>query len=255
MMFRTCVAAAAAIILTVAAPAFARPFTATDLAMLDRVSSPKVSADGRYVAYVVRSTDWDGNRGVSALNLIDLRGDVSKPLALLSGEKGAPSPSWSADGRWLYFLSSKSGSSQVWRSTPDGSVRQQLTAFPIDVGGFAMAWTMDSTAFIDVQFGSVADIRDWERFSPAAFANRWKVPMLVIHGGRDYRVPTDQGIAAHNAARRAGIPTELLIFPDENHWVLKPQNSVQWYRTVEDWMDRWTGGEGARPQAVTAATR
>ena len=139
MMFRTCVAAAAAMILAVAAPAFARSFTARDLAMLDRVSSPKVSADGRYVAYVVRSTDWDANRGVNALNLIDLRGDVSKPLALLSAEKGAPSPSWSADGRWLYFLSSKSGSSQVWRSTPDGSVRQQLTAFPIDVGGFALS--------------------------------------------------------------------------------------------------------------------
>jgi acylaminoacyl-peptidase len=65
--------------------------------------------------------------------------------------------------------------------------------------------------------------------------------LLVIHGGKDFRVPTEQGIAAYNAARRAGVPTELLVFPDENHWVLKPQNSVQWYRKVGDWIDRWTG--------------
>src|SRR5687767_12489562 len=103
-MLRVCVAAAAAILLT--APLVARPFTARDLAMLDRVSSPKISADGRYVAFAVRSTDWDGNRGVNALHLVDLQGDPSKPLVLASGEKGAPSPSWSADGGWLYFLSS-----------------------------------------------------------------------------------------------------------------------------------------------------
>ena len=690
-MFRIHMAAAAALSLMAVAPLAARPFTARDLAMLDRVSSPKISADGRYVAYAVRSTDWDGNRGVNALHLVDLRGDPSKPVVLASGEKGAPNPSWSADGGWLYFLSSKSGTTQVWRTRRDGSARQQLTAFPIDVGGFAlapdgatlitsvdvypdcptfactkdrddanakqkasgilmksghsrfwdsyqddkrlgiyrvglgqqgapaeaaaiardfpadvppegnfttlvvsrdgrtvyfssndpavepigseahsriyrvpmdgsappspllaragtayyrpvlspdgsrlaflavtqplqtygrsaimvmdlnsgrsrevaprfdaavnalawtadgrgllataedrgqaklhridvangavtpltgdgivsafdsasgttvfvreslespqqlfvqqgsaparqitragaavlaeaplspseqfsfagwngetvyayvtkphgfvegrkypvafiihggphgsfgnawsyrwnpqvwagmgyavvavdfhgssgygeqfgrsiighwgdrpledlqkgwaaalarypyldgdracalggsyggymvawiagqwnqpwkclvnhagvfdvrsMAWTMDYTSFIDVQFGSVRDIREWERFNPAAFADRWKAPMLVIHGGRDFRVPTEQGIAAHNAARRAGVPTQLLVFPDENHWVLKPQNSVQWYRVVEDWLDRWTG---EKTQAAAAATR
>ncbi len=53
--------------------------------------------------------------------------------------------------------------------------------------------------------------------------------MLVIHGARDYRVPLDQGIAAHNAARRAGVPAEMLVFPDENYWMLKPRNSVQCY--------------------------
>ena len=691
-MFRVRVAAAAAILLILSSIAAARPFTARDLAMLDRVSSPKISADGRYVAYVVRSTDWDGNRGVSALHLVDLRGNTTRPLVLVSGEKAAPSPAWSTDGAWLYFLSSKSGSSQVWRARPDGSARQQLTAFPVDVGGFtvapdgrtlitavdvypdcptfactkdrddavtkqkasgilvksghsrfwdsytddkrlgiyrvalgqqgapaeaaaivrdfpadvpsdgsiaslvvsrdgrtvyfsssdpaveptgpdafsriyrvpldgsaaptvllgragaafgtpalspdggrlaylavtqpfltygrtaimvmdlksgrsseiapkldaalntiawspdgrgllataeergqvklqridlangqvtslttdgtvsafdsasgttvfvreslespqqlfvqqgagparqltragaavlaqtplspseqfsfagwngetvygyvtrphgyvegrkypvafiihggphgsfgnawsyrwnpqvwagmgyavvsvdfhgssgygeqfgrsiighwgdrpledlqkgwasalaryayldgnracalggsyggymvawiasqwnepwkclvnhagvfdvrSMAWTMDFTNFIDAQFGSVRDIREWEKFNPAAFADRWKKPMLVIHGGRDFRVPTEQGIAAHNAARRAGVPTQLLIFPDENHWVLKPQNSVQWYRVVEDWLDRWTGTVDATAQPATAA--
>ena len=117
----------------------ARPFSAKDLASLERISSPAISPDSRYVAYASRTTDWDGNKGVNALKVIDLQGDTSKPLTLVEGEKGGPAPAWSADGRWIYFLSGKSGSSQVWRSSPDGSVRQQLTAFPIDAGGFKLA--------------------------------------------------------------------------------------------------------------------
>lgn len=679
-MFRWATAGAA--LLAFAGQAQARPFTARDLASLDRVSSPSISPDGRYVAFAVRSTDWDANKGTNALHVIDLRGDPSKPLVLVSGEKSGPGPSWSTDGRWLYFVSGKSGSAQVWRSTPDGTVRQQLTSFPVDVAAFKLApdqrtlivaadvypdcatlactkerddaaakrkgsgieikagqprwfdsyldekfvslirvdlaatgspaegtqilrgfgadvpadgdidsiaitrdgrtiyfasrdpavdpggqsfdkiyavptngsapprvlveragtsvaapalspdgsrlayltatapvytparsdlvlmdlksgrtreiapgldadfnqlawsadgrallatgqergqiplyridpasgavtkisdegvvsafdsaggttvfirenlaspqqlfvqhgaaalqltqagasilaetplspseqfsfpgwngetvygyvtkpagfvegrrypvaflihggpqgsfgnawsyrwnpqvwagmgyavvavdfhgstgygekfaqaitghwgdrpledlqkgwaaaltrypyldgsracalggsyggymidwiashwnepwkclvdhagvfdvrsqaWVMDIGSFVDVQFGSPADIHDWERFNPAAFASQWKKPILVIHGGKDFRVPTEQGIAAYNAARRAGVPTELVIFPDENHWILKPQNSVQWYRIVQDWLDRWTGGAEA----------
>ena len=674
---RKFVVAVAASFLLAGGPASARPFTAKDLATLDRVSSPAISPDGRYVAYSLRSTDWDANKGVNALHVIDLQGDVAKPLVLLSGEKGGASPAWSADGRWLYFISGKSGSGQVWRSSPDGSVRQQLTSFPVDVAAFKLspdlrtlivaadvypacaslactkekddaksktkasgieiksgqprwfddyldekflslfrvdlgqpgspadavpivrnfpadvpsedgtfvvardgrtiyfdsrdpavdpggqafsriyavsadgsseprvlasrkgtsynapavspdgsrlaylaitapfylparsaimvmdlksgqvrevapsldadftqlswsadghsllssrielgqtmlyrieldsglatritaegtvsgfdsargttafvrenldspqqlfvqkgsapprqlthanaavlaqtplspseqfsfagwngetvhgyvtkpygyvegrkypvaflihggpqgsfgnawsyrwnpqvwagmgyavvavdfhgslgygekfaqsitghwgdrpledlqkgwaaalqrypyldgnracalggsyggymidwiasqwnepwkclvdhagvfdvrsqAWVMDALDFINVQFGSTPNVADWERFNPAAYSSRWQKPILVIHGGRDFRVPTEQGIAAYNAARRAGVPTELVIFPDENHWVLKPQNSVQWYRVVQKWLDRWTG--------------
>jgi dipeptidyl aminopeptidase/acylaminoacyl peptidase len=681
-------AAAAAAMLMFAVPAAARPFTAKDLASLDRVSSPSISPDGRYVAYALRTTDWDANKGVNALHIIDLQGDPSKPLVLLSGEKGGPSPSWSKDGRWLYFISGKSGSAQVWRARADGSLRQQLTSFPVDVAAFKLApdlhtlivaadvypdcptldctksrddakakekgsgieiksgeprwfdayvdekrlglfrvdvaqagapadgpaivrgfeanvppdgdtnelaigndgrtlyfgslepgadrggqsfsriyavptdgsapprvlveragasigslalspdgsrlaylartapaytpgraavmlmdlksgrvrevaptldgefnqlawsadgqsllatgeergqtplyridpasgrlaklsadgvvsgfdsargatafvreslgspqqlfvqqgaaparqlthagatilaeaplspseqfsfagwngetvygyvtkpygfaegrkypvaflihggpqgsfgnawsyrwnpqvwaamgyavvsvdfhgstgygtpfaqaitahwgdrpledlqkgwaaalsrypyldgsracalggsyggymvdwiagrwndpwkclvshagvfdvrsqaWVMDIGSFVDVQFGSVADIRDWERFNPAAFASQWKKPILVIHGGKDFRVPTEEGIAAYNAARRAGVPAKLVVFPDENHWILKPQNSVQWYRIVQDWLDRWTGGTSAAASAA-----
>jgi dipeptidyl aminopeptidase/acylaminoacyl peptidase len=137
VMFR--LAALTAALLFVATPAATRPFNAKDLASLDRVSSPSISPDGRYVAYALRSTDWDGNKGVNALHVLDLRADPTKPLVLLSGEKGAASPRWSPDGRWLYFISGKSGSAQVWRSGPDGSVRQQLTAFPIDVAAFKLA--------------------------------------------------------------------------------------------------------------------
>ncbi|HWH22615.1 MAG TPA: S9 family peptidase [Allosphingosinicella sp.] len=682
-MRRLSVATAAALFLICAGPAAARPFTAKDLAMMERVSSPRLSPDGRFLAHIVRTTDWEGNGGVNALHVVDLNADASKPRVLLGGEKGGLSPRWSSDGKWLYFLSAKSGSPQVWRSNADGSVRRQLTAFPVGVAAFRLGpdnrtlyvavdsyadcptlacikardddkakqkstgvhiksgpnrfwdayedekalglyrvdldqegapaealrvvngfaadvpaagddsnivvsrdgrtlyfasrdpaveqggqafarlyavpadgsapprlvigqpgtsisrpvlspdgtrlaylaiaqptwtygrtavmvmdlksgrsrevapsldaslgrlawsndgrkllatgeergqaplyeidaatgqvtkltadgqvtefdmaggriayvreslespqqifvrqpgsaprqitragasilaetplspseqfsfpgwkgetvygyvtkphgyvegqkypvaflihggphgsfgnawsyrwnpqvwagmgyavvsvdfhgssgygeefgrsilnhwgdipledlqkgwahalsrytyldgnracalggsyggymvswiasqwneawkclvnhagvfdvrtqgWSMDITSFVDVQSGGSPTMEDLERFNPALHVSRWKVPMLVIHGAKDYRVPLDQGIAAHNAARRAGVPTEFLLFPDENHWILKPQNSVQWYQVVENWLDRWTGGNPA----------
>src|SRR4029078_13692515 len=115
-------------VFALAASAGARPFTPKDLASLDRVSSPSISPDGRYVAYALRSTDWDANKGVNSLNVIDLKGDAAKPLVVLSGEKGVASPAWSDDGGWLYIISGKSGSAQLWRANADGSVRQQITA-------------------------------------------------------------------------------------------------------------------------------
>jgi dipeptidyl aminopeptidase/acylaminoacyl peptidase len=67
----------------------------------------------------------------------------------------------------------------------------------------------------------------------------WQTPMLVIHGADDYRVPLEQGLGAFNALQRKGIPSEFLYFPDENHWVLSPANSVQWHETVLSWLSYW----------------
>lgn len=75
--------------------------------------------------------------------------------------------------------------------------------------------------------------------NPIDFVARWRTPMLVIHGGHDQRIPETQGIAAFTAAQRRGIPSELLYFPDENHWVLKPHNSIRWHETVNAWLERW----------------
>lgn len=75
--------------------------------------------------------------------------------------------------------------------------------------------------------------------SPHKFVDRWDTPILCIHGEKDYRINYNQGMGAFNAARMRGIPAELLIFPDENHWVLKPQNGVLWQRTFFGWLDRW----------------
>lgn len=75
--------------------------------------------------------------------------------------------------------------------------------------------------------------------SPHKFVDRWDTPILCIHGEKDYRINANQGMGAFNAARMRGIPAELLLFPDENHWVLKPQNGVLWQRTFFNWLDRW----------------
>jgi len=75
--------------------------------------------------------------------------------------------------------------------------------------------------------------------SPHRFVDKWDTPILCIHGEMDYRINVNQGMGAFNAARMRGIPAELLIFPDENHWVLKPQNGILWQRTFFNWLDRW----------------
>ena len=75
--------------------------------------------------------------------------------------------------------------------------------------------------------------------SPHRFVDRWDTPILCIHGEKDYRINATQGMSAFNAARMRGIEAQLLIFPDENHWVLKPQNGILWQRTYFNWLNRW----------------
>ena len=77
----------------------------------------------------------------------------------------------------------------------------------------------------------------YEAANPLDFVTRWRTPMLVIHGEQDFRIPYSQGLGAFTALQRRGIESKLLIFPDENHWVLKPANSIQWYHTVLGWLD------------------
>ncbi len=75
--------------------------------------------------------------------------------------------------------------------------------------------------------------------SPHKFVDKWDTPILCIHGEKDYRILANQAMAAFDAAKMRGVPAELLIFPDENHWVLKPQNGILWQREFRGWLDRW----------------
>lgn len=75
--------------------------------------------------------------------------------------------------------------------------------------------------------------------SPHRFVDRWDTPIMISHGEKDYRILASQGMAAFNAAKMRGIPAEMVIFPDENHWILKPQNAVMWQRLFFRWFDRW----------------
>ena len=81
-------------------------------------------------------------------------------------------------------------------------------------------------------------VRHYE-LSPHKLVTNWHTPLMVIHGGMDYRVPVDEGMAAYNAAQMMGVPSRLLIFPDENHWILKPQNALLWHREYFRWLDQW----------------
>ncbi len=80
----------------------------------------------------------------------------------------------------------------------------------------------------------------YAKHNPIDSVQNWKTPTLVIHGQKDYRVVYSQGLGTFTALRRKGIPSKLLFFPDENHWVLKPANSIQWHETVLGWLDQWT---------------
>ncbi|WP_037061453.1 alpha/beta hydrolase family protein [Pseudoxanthomonas suwonensis] len=82
---------------------------------------------------------------------------------------------------------------------------------------------------------------NFEKFNPVNHVAKWRVPMLVVQGEKDYRVPVDQGLSTFTALQRKGIESKLLYFPDENHWVLKPANSVLWHDTVNDWLKKHIG--------------
>lgn len=122
-----------------AAPAEApsRGLSLRDMAMMERVSDPRVSPDGRQVVYSVRTTDWDANKGVNSLWLADVAGGEPKKLAISEG--GASGARWAPDGGAIYFLSARGGSNQVWRTDRTGAAAAQVTTLPFDVSGFRIA--------------------------------------------------------------------------------------------------------------------
>ncbi|MFY8048218.1 MAG: prolyl oligopeptidase family serine peptidase [Erythrobacter sp.] len=93
--------------------------------------------------------------------------------------------------------------------------------------------------------GSYTQAREtYEKWNPANHVDKWKTPMLVVTGELDYRVPYTQGLQSFTALQERGIPSQLLVFPDENHWVLGAKNSLQWHETVFAWLDRWLKKDG-----------
>jgi len=81
----------------------------------------------------------------------------------------------------------------------------------------------------------------YQKWSPHQYAKHFKTPTLVVHGQRDYRLDVSEGLQLFTTLQMEGVPSKMLYFPDEGHWVLKPQNSQLWYKTVNDWVDRWVG--------------
>jgi len=148
---------------------------------------------------------------------------------------------------------------------------KRLSACGASYGGFMINWIQgnapnrfsslvvhDGLFDIPISYGSTDELwfPEWEfkgvpwenpsgysQWNPAAFTQNWKTPMLVVHGGKDYRVDLAQGLAAFTTLQRKSIPSKFLYYPLENHWVTKPTNSIQWYKEVLSWLDTHTANK------------
>ncbi len=107
----------------------------------------------------------------------------------------------------------------------------------------SMYYSTEELWFPEWEFGGTpwTNPEGYARHNPADHVEKWRTPMLVVHGGLDYRVPLSEGLQTFTALQRRGVPSQLLYFPDENHWVLSPHNSIQWHETVLAWLERWLG--------------
>ena len=143
-----------------AAPASAKTaFTADDLVRLRRLSDPQVSPDGRWVAFTLRETDMEANRGRTDLWMVELGAKAPIARRLTQSPASDSSPRWAPDGRSLYFLSTRSGSSQVWRMPLEGGEALQVTDYPLDVGTVKVSPRGDRLALTIEVFADCADLK------------------------------------------------------------------------------------------------
>lgn len=196
------------------------------------------------MGYAVVFIDFHGSTGYGQAFTDSISGDWGgKPLEDL--QKGLAHAlktySWLDGSRAAALGASYGGYMMNWIA---GNWPEAFKAIVNHDGIFdnrSMAYTTEELWFDEWEHGGTYydQPQNYEKHNPVNHVKNWKTPMLVIHGEKDYRVPPEQGIAAFTALQRRGIPSQLLVFPDENHWVLKPQNSVQWHETVKAWLDRW----------------
>ncbi len=169
--------------------------------------------------------DWGGKPledlklGMAAVGKIDSQLDTANACAL-GGSYGGYMMNWIA-GNW-----------------PDRFKCLVTHAGIFDLR--AMAYETEELWFDQWDNGGPWTTRtDGEKWNPVNHVTKWKTPTLVIHGERDYRIPYSQSLAAFTALQQQGVESKLLVFPDENHWILKPKNSIQWHQTVFEWVGKY----------------
>ena len=177
------------------------------------------------------SGDWTGQCMKDYLTAID---DAAQNLPYVDKDKmGAVGASFG--GFSVYYLAGHHDKRFKCFIAHDGAFNLEAMYTETEENWFSnweyddAFWNKDRTANADKTYKN----------SPHLFVDKWDAPILCIHGEKDYRINATQGMSAFNAARMKGIEAELLIFPDENHWVLKPQNGILWQRTFFNWLDRW----------------
>ncbi len=204
--------------------------------------NPQVYAGAGYAAVMV---DFHGSVGYGQAFTDSIRGDwAGKPFedlqkGLAAALKRYP---W-MDGNRVSALGASFGGYMInwiagnWPErfrclvNHDGNLDERMAYFDTEELWFP-EWDHIGTPWENPQ--------SYEKHNPVHYVKNWKTPMLVIHGAQDFRVVDTQGIATFNALCRLGIAAKLLYFPDEGHWVLKPNNSILWHQTVLDWLDKWT---------------
>jgi dipeptidyl aminopeptidase/acylaminoacyl peptidase len=194
--------------------------------------------------YAVVMVDFHGSTGYGQAFTDSIRGDWGgKPLVdLQKGLAAALERYPFLDGDRVGALGASFGGYMVnwiagsWPDrfkclvSHDGNLDERMAYYDTEELWFP-EWDHEGTPWTNPE--------GYEKQNPVAYVGNWKTPMLVVHGALDYRVVDTQGISTFTALQRLGIPSKLLYFPDENHWVLKPHNSIQWHETVIDWLDQW----------------
>ena len=195
--------------------------------------------------YAVVTVDFHGSTGYGQEFTDSIRDDWGgKPLAdLQKGLEAALETHPFLDGHRVAALGASYGGYMInwiagaWTNrfrclvSHDGNLDERAAYYMTDELWFP-EWDHEGTAW--------GNPESYEKHNPIQLVKNWQTPILVIHGGRDFRVVDAQGMAAFTAAQRRRIPSKLLYFPDENHWVLKPQNSILWHNTVIAWLNQWT---------------
>ena len=177
------------------------------------------------------SGDWTGQCMKDYLSAID---DATANLPFVDKDRlGAVGASFG--GFSVYYLAGHHDGRFKCFIAHDGAFNLESMYTDTEEGWFSN-WEYDDAYWNKDQTANAKHTYD---NSPHKFVDKWTAPILCIHGEKDYRINANQGMGAFNAARLRGIPAELLIFPDENHWVLKPQNGILWQRTFFNWLDRW----------------
>ncbi|MEM7356964.1 MAG: S9 family peptidase [Acidobacteriota bacterium] len=207
--------------------------------------NPQVYAGAGYAAIMV---DFHGSTGYGQAFTDSIRGDWGgKPLEDL--QKGLAAAieryPWLDSDRACALGASYGGYMMNWIA---GNWSDRFRCLVNHDGLFdlrSMYYSTEELWFPEWELGGTPwdNPEGFEKHNPARFVDRWKTPMLVIHGALDFRVVESQGFQTFTALQRRGIPSQLLYYPDENHWVLKPQNSLQWHETVLTWLERWIDTE------------
>ncbi|HKS54905.1 MAG TPA: S9 family peptidase [Steroidobacteraceae bacterium] len=195
-----------------AAAAERHPFAVEDLVRLKRVSDPALSPDGKTVVYVVRETDLAANRGRQDLWSLDLATKGAQPRRLTSNPENDNSPDWSRDGRYVYFISSRGGSAQVWRLPAAGGEAEQVTSLPLDVGSFRLA---PDASRIAVSLDVFADCEDL-----ACTTARLKQAEDSKASGKIY----DRAFVRHWDTWSDGRISQLFVLRIENGRAVEPRS-------------------------------